>query len=175
MWDMVNGVFYENAGDGSFTLGTKVNNSVYSISDTLSLYDTTLLTEPDGSEWIHIFHHNNPSSNLFASTNSFYTSVHSNADRWFDVAYCYKLPTFEFLIKQTLTSGGTEYKYRWVQDINPMVAGYNDVTSDKVTYNNSEGYTVPASNYGGLCIASGSTCLRAVNGSASSWWGAIGA
>lgn len=175
MWDKVNNVFYGNAGEGSFSLGDKINTNFEEVSDSMPLYDNNIHIEPDGSEWIHIFHHNNPTSNLFASTNTFLTQVHTDANRWFDVSYCYKLPKYEFLLKQSLTTGGTEYKYRWIQNISPMVAGFNDVPRSKVTYNEGTGYTVPGTTYGGLCRGIGSTYLRANNNAASNWWGAIGA
>lgn len=175
MWDKVNNVFYGNAGEGSFSLGDKINTNFEEVSDSMPLYDNNIHIEPDGSEWIHIFHHNNPASNLFASTNTFLTQVHTDANRWFDVSYCYKLPKYEFLLKQSTTTGSTEYKYRWIQNINPMVAGFNDVSRSKVTYNEGTGYTVPGTTYGGLCRGIGSTYLRANNNAASNWWGAIGA
>ena len=175
VWDTVNNKFYGNAGEGALILGNKITNDLKEVSTSMPLYDNTIYTEPDGSEWVHIFHHNNPASNLFSSTDTFLTQVHKDENRWFDIAYCYKLQKFEFLLKQSLTAGGTEYKYRWIQNINPMVAGFNDVPRSKVTYNEGTGYTVPGTAYGGLCKGVGSTYLRANNNATSNWWGAIGA
>ena len=59
------------------------------------------LVEPDGSVWEHVFHHNNPASNLFASTDSFTTGVYKSKDAWFNFQVCNSLSSsWEFLIIQ---------------------------------------------------------------------------
>lgn len=35
------------------------------------IYDTNLYVEPDNSVWIRIFHHNNPASVRFSSSDNF--------------------------------------------------------------------------------------------------------
>ena len=44
--------------------------------------------EPDGSRWEHIFHHNNPAANLFASTDDFANGVYKNENLWFNFQIC---------------------------------------------------------------------------------------
>ena len=137
-------------------------------------FDTTTYTEPDGSAWIRIVHHNNPgTSNLFASGDTFTTQVYKDANRWFNASLCnYLSGSWEFMIKQTATSGATEYKYRWIQTINPMVAAWADVASANITKITTSGYTTFST--GGLYHHGSNTYLCTNNGTQGNWWGAVG-
>ena len=139
------------------------------IIGTRSQYDTNIYEEPDGSRWVRVFHHANPSStNLFDSTDSFSTRVYKDANRWFDVSICNQLSSWELMIKQKPSSTDTLQKYRWKQSVNPMLATESDVSADKVTYNTSTGYTSCA--YKGLYKLNKWTYLSQGN----DWWGAVG-
>lgn len=140
-----------------------------------SHYDPMFYAEPDGTVWVRIFHHNNPASYLFATTDSFTTSVYKDANRWFNVSLCNLVSgSWELMIKQTATAGATEVKYRWVQKTNPMTATFADIAAANITRNTSTGYT--NFSWGGLYkMASGSTYLCANNGTNGNWWGAVGA
>lgn len=139
--------------------------------------DTSFYIEPDGSTWIRVFHHNNPANALFASTDTFTSSVYYDSDRWFYVSLINKITnnTYEFIVKQKSTSTSDEVKYRWVQTVNPFNAVYNDVspTSTNVTRNTSSGYTVNTSS-GGLLKNNASTFFIIANASNGNWFGAIG-
>ena len=136
--------------------------------------DLNFYSEPDGTAWIRIFHHNNPANALFESTDTFTSSVYKDTDRWFNVALCNLADKWELMIKQATTSGGTEEKYRWIQSVNPMIAEYADVTSANVT-KISNGYNVLDDTYGGIFKqANGNTYLSGTGSKASTWYGAIG-
>ena len=62
LWDKVEWKFYANAGSGSFTLGPEKVSGIYPVS---YLYDRTIYEEPDGSKWLRIAHHDNPSIRRF--------------------------------------------------------------------------------------------------------------
>lgn len=142
----------------------------------LPLYDKNIYTEPDGSTWIHIFHHNNPANSKFNETTlDWTTGKYLDADRWYDVdqAIYYTLSPYEFMVKQKTTSSAAETKYRWVQTVNPLTAVWADVKPGTVTFNTSSGYT--SSSYGGLyLLKSSSSHMCIANGSSSNWYGGIG-
>ena len=139
------------------------------IAGARSQYDTNIYEEPDGSRWIRVFHHANPSSsNLFSSTDSFTTHVYKDTNRWFDVSICNQLSSWELMIKQKPSSTDTLQKYRWKQYVNPMLATESDVSADKVTYNTSTGYTSCARK--GLYKLNKWTYLS----QGDVWWGAVG-
>lgn len=145
-----------------------------------STFDTNTYVEPDGSAWIRIFHHNDPASALFASTDTFTSQVYKDENRWFNVAICNLLSdSWELMVKQALTSGATEYKYRWIQTINPMEGKYSDVVAANITKITTTGYSV-VSGAGGLYKYSNSntnnyTYLVIANSSSGNWFGAMGA
>lgn len=148
-----------------------------SFSETLMCqYDTNFYDEPDGSVWIRISHHNNPTTYKFASTDTFASSVYKDDNRWFNVSLCNVITgTWEVMVKQKTTSTATETKFRWTQKTNPMLGTYEDVapSSANIVRNTSSGYTV--SSFGGLYKLNSNTYLVATNGSKGNWWGAIGA
>ena len=48
-----------------------------------------IITEPDGSIWLQVFHHNNPATNgIFSSTDTFATGVYLDENKWFNVNLC---------------------------------------------------------------------------------------
>lgn len=151
-----------------------INEKVF--TETLSCqYDTNYYVEPDGSVWIRIFHHNNPASGLFASTDSFTTSVYKDANRWFNVSLCNNISgTWELMIKQKLTISDAETKYRWSQKTNPMLGSYADVapTSSNIVKNTSSGYSTTS---GGIYKLNSNTYLVVANQNNGNWFGAIGA
>ena len=139
------------------------------IIGTRSQYDTNIYEESDGSRWVRIFHHANPSSdNLFSSTDTFSSHVYKDANRWFDVSICNQLSSWELMIKQKPSSTGTLQKYRWKQYVNPMLATESDVSADKVIYDTSTGYTSCA--YKGLYKFNKWTYLS----QGDYWFGAVG-
>lgn len=140
-------------------------------------YDTTVYTEPDGSVWVRIAHHNNPaSSGLFASTDSFSTCVYKDADRWLFVSLCNCVTNglWEFMVKQKQTSSSTEEKYRWIQYINPFDARYADIAAAQITKNTSSGYNTN-DFHGGIYKYGGSnTYFVIANSNNGNWYGAFG-
>ncbi len=136
-------------------------------------YDSQIYTEPDGSKWIRIYHHNNPGAGHFESTDSFATGVYKDANRWYDATrVCSQLNKWEFLIKYKFTSGGTEYKERWIQTKNPENAVYGDVDAADITRITTSGYK--AGIWGGLYKKNESAYWVMNNGNSANWWGATG-
>lgn len=130
--------------------------------------------EPDGSKWEHIFHHNNPASNLFASTDDFANGVYKSTDLWFNFQICNILTTWEILVIQAAESYSIPIKLRWVQTQNPLATTFANVAAANITKNTSSGYT--SFSHGGLVRgnASGNTYLTVNNGTSGNWWGATG-
>lgn len=136
-------------------------------------YDKNIYTEPDGSSWIRIVHHNNPASYKFASNNSFATRVYLDDNRWFYASLCnFFSGTWELMVKQTTTSGVTETKYRWIQKANPMTATYDQTLLANVTVI-TNGYST-VTNYGGIYLKNSNTYLCVNNANSGNWMGAIG-
>lgn len=137
-------------------------------------YDTTIYSEPDGSKWIRVFHHNDPTtSGYFVKTDDWEHGVYYDTNKWYNIEEL--IPTmlkYEFMVKQKTTSSANEVKYRWIQNINPLEAVYNDVKPGTVTYNTSSGYT--NSTMGGLWRMNGSARMCIANTNSSNWYGALG-
>lgn len=142
----------------------------------LPQFDQTVYTEPDGTKWIRIFHHNNPASYLFNINDDFAHGVYKDTNRWFNLDICKNMTTCEFLAKQTATSGATEVKCRWIQSKNPWVATYDDVKPTAVTRITTSGYTNNTTYGGGIYNYSTTTNTRFViaNNTSGNWWGATG-
>lgn len=141
-------------------------------------YDSNFYVEPDNSVWIKIVHHNNPANTRFASTDTFESSVYKDSDKWFYASLVNKITnnTYEFMVKQMPTSGGTESKYRWIQTKNPFTAVYGDVDSADVTKITTAGYS-SSGTYGGIYKKATvtNTYFTANDGASSAnWWGAFG-
>ena len=147
-------------------------NSYDSLFEALT-YDKTIYTEPDGTQWIRIAHHNNPANALFASTDDFVNSVYKDTNRWYQVEEaCGLLNSNEFMVKQKNTSDATEAKFRWIQTKSLLTATYNDVAPSTITKNTTTGYT--DGTYGGIYIKGGNARLCIADGTNGDWWGAIG-
>lgn len=137
-------------------------------------FDTDTYVEPDNSVWIRIFHHNNPASTRFASTDTFTTQVYKDANRWFNVSLCnYLSGSWELMIKQKLTSSSTEEKYRWIQTSDPMNGSFNDTKAANVTKITTAGYSNNA-NAGGIYKMNSNTYLVINNSVSGNWFGAVG-
>lgn len=138
-------------------------------------YDTNFYYESDGSVWIRVVHHNNPTSYKFASNNSFITSVYIDANRWFNASLC-KVNTvgkWELMVKQKQASSSGEEKYRWVQKTSPMSGTYEDVVAANVTKVTS-GYTASSSSYGGIYPLNSNAYLVCTNGTKGNWFCSLG-
>lgn len=145
-------------------------------SSIVNTYDPNIYVEFDGSAWIRIFHHSNPTNNgLFTSSDSFTTSVYKDANRWFNCSLLNQVTDgkWELMVKQKTTSDATETKYKWIQIVNPYNAVYEDVTSDKINKIDVPSGAVAA--MGGLYKLNSSTYFCIVNGTKGNWFGAIGA
>lgn len=128
--------------------------------------------EPDGSVWEQCLYHNNPSVNLFSSSDSFATGVYKSDEMWFDFTRCKELSSFEFLYIQQTTKGGAYTKYRWVQTKSPFTATYEDVAPSAVTRVTTSGYT--DGGYGGMYHLGGNTYFVVANSNKGNWYGATG-
>lgn len=144
------------------------------ISEIYGRLDNHVRIEPDGSAWVRIVHHADPGTgNLFDSSDTFGTWVYKDAKRWFHGKMCDYADRWEFMIEQKANSSAITLKYRWAQSKNPNIAVYADVASASITKNTSTGYT--SFSTGGIYKKNSSAYYTTNNGSASNWWGAIGA
>lgn len=132
------------------------------------------ITEPDGTKWKKIVHHNNPAGGLFAQTDNFAAGVYKDANRWFD-AYplINKTGRFEFLAKQKLTPTSTEQKFRWVQKVSPFGATYDQVKPANVTRITTSGYQ-NNNAVGGLYVTNKNAHFCIANNTDGNWFGAFG-
>ena len=173
---------YDNVHAYSLTEGESpaINNS--GVFDTAGIselfevsnlrYDPNVYIEPDGSCWVRIFHHNNPTSYKFASSDTFTTSVYTDENRWFNVSVCNALSTWELMSKVKCTDTSTERKFRWIQTANPMTATFNQTKVANVTRITTDGYT--QCPFGGLYHVSSSTWLAMNNGTENNTFGSVG-
>lgn len=138
-------------------------------------YDKNVYVEPDGSKWVRIAHHADPTtSGLFSWSDDFSHGVYYNENKWYDIEQTVKrISVYEFMVKQKPTINDTEQKYRWIQTANPLTATWDDVKAANVTKITTSGYS-NNSAAGGLLQASGSTRTRIANASSSNWFGAFG-
>lgn len=134
-------------------------------------YDPNVYIEPDGSAWVRIFHHVNPTSNKFASSDTFTTGVYKDANRWFNFDLCNYINSWEFIAAVTRTNTDTLERYRWIQSANPLTATFDQTKVANVT-RITTGYNT--SPLGGLYHVSGSSWLAANNGTNNNWFGATG-
>lgn len=129
-------------------------------------------TEPDGSKWLHVFHHNNPAAQLFSSSDDFENGVYKNKDMWFLVHYCKNFTKWEFLWIQNPHETNISTKYRWIQSVSPFGTSYDAVKPSAVTRITTEGYT--DGGMGGLRKINSSTYLSIANNTSGNWFGATG-
>ena len=160
-------------------MGSSFNSSgvisTSEISESLiNVLDSNFYCEPDNSVWIRISHQNNPTTNKFASTDTFTSSVKKSEDVWFNVALCNLVSTWELMIIQAATSDGAAVKYRWIQIVNPMTATFADVAAANITKITTTGYTTPATKFGGIYYANRNSYILCNDGNSNDWWGNIG-
>ena len=161
---------YNGSAQALVNAGTGTGTMLYTAG-----YDVTLYTEPDGTKWKRIAHHNNPASTgVFSTSDSFSAGAYRSADVWFDVNTMVNgLTSFEFMVKQKTTSSASEVKYRWIQTKSPVSATYTDVAPSNVTRITTDGYT--DGGYGGLYILNSSSYMVIANSNNGNWYGAFGA
>lgn len=136
-------------------------------------YDNNLYFEPDGSVWVHIFHHNAPGTNgVFNQGDTFSSGVYLDEHRWFNVNVCDVLTKWELMFKSKITSSTNEQRLRWIQNANPMTATYEEVAAAEIERNPLSIYY--SSGWGGLFKKDSSTLLCINNGTKSNWYGAVG-
>ena len=145
--------------------------------DTNLLYDTNIYTEPDGSKWVRVFHHNNPADDttLFTQTMDFEHGCYVGENSWFNFNVCKSFDHYEFLVKQTITAGAAETKYRFVQATNPFNSVYADVapTSTNITRITTSGYSTSTTS-GGFYKRIYAAYFVAANSNSGNWYGAAG-
>ena len=142
-------------------------------SELYGRYDNSVRIEPDGSAWMRMVHHADPTSYLFSSSDSFATSVYKDARRWFHGKICDYTDRWEFMIVQKADSSASTLKYRWVQAKNPNTAAWAEVAASTITKNTGSGYSDFST--GGLYKINSNTFYCANNGTQGNWWGAVGA
>lgn len=137
-------------------------------------YDTNSYTEPDGSVWVRVAHHNAPGTALFTKAD-FGEPIYQDANRWFNVALC-NINTsgkWELMYKQKQTSSSAEEKYRFIQTANPMIATFEQTKAANIV-KVTPGYTASGSSYGGVCYLNSGAYLVGNNGTNGNWFGALG-
>ena len=169
--------FKEPGNEAITNNGQVIGHNIMELCPTLH-YDKDIYIEPDGSKWVHIFHHNAPTENgLFSTTDTFATGVYLDANRWYDIEqFVSHMSIYEFMVKQKRASTSDEEKYRWIQTVSPLTAAYADVSpsSGNITFNTSSEYE--SSSYGGMLYGTGAnTRMRIANATSSNWYGAMGA
>lgn len=137
-------------------------------------YDSSIYVEPDGSCWIKIFHHNNPTGVKFSASSTYANSVYIDVDRWFNVEVCSHVNKWEFIIAQQPNNTDAVSKFRFSQTKNPMTCTFSDVDAADIIKITSDGYATSSSSYGGIYYKNTNTYLACNNASSTSWWGAIG-
>ncbi len=169
--EVFSSAFDETASKASFR-NTGVVTAT-EISECYGKFDSEVRFEPDGSAWMRISHHADPTTYLFSESDPFPTQVYKDSRRFFHG----KLPDYadkwEFMVLQKANSSAETVKYRWVQSKNPNAAAYADVAEGSIVKNTSTGYSTFA--HGGIYKKnSGGVYWSCNTGSASSWWGGLG-
>lgn len=138
-------------------------------------YDKTIYVD-NNCYWVKVFHHNNPASNGVFTANAssdWRNGIYESEHKWFDLGIVNTLPKYEFMVKQKLESSSSETKYRWIQNINPFFATYDDVVAANVTKITTSGYSTLAAA-GGIYEKNGSAKMCIANANSGNWFGAIG-
>lgn len=164
--------FQEKGPNKIYKTGITQGQEISEINGMSNLkYDPNVYIEPDGSAWVRIFHHVNPTSNKFASSDTFTTGVYKDENRWFNFDLCNYTDKWEFIAAVTRTNTDTLERYRWIQSANPLNATFDQTKVANVT-RITTGYNT--SPLGGLYHVSGSSWLAANNGTNNNWFGATG-
>jgi len=146
------------------------------VANCKGLYTRDILVEPDGSKWIQVAHHVNPTTYKFSSSDPFLTGVWKDAYRFLDGGIMNMVDKWEFLLVQKGTESAATCRYRWSQTKNPNTAVFADVAAANITKKGSaDGYTDINSSYGGIYKFNSNTFYCANNSNSGNWWGAIGA
>lgn len=144
------------------------------VNTIVNTYNSTGYTEPDGSVWVRVAHHNQPANALFTK-GDFSKPFYLDDNRWFNVSLCNYNTTgkWELMYKQKQTKNSDEEKYRFIQSANPMKATFEQTKAANIT-KITNGYTASGSSYGGVHMLNGPTYLVGNNGTNGNWFGAIG-
>lgn len=139
-------------------------------------FDSNIYIEPDGSKWVRIFHHNNPTLYKFASTNPWTTPFYIDENRWWNICLLSNpslvFPNYELMVKQKPIAGMAETIYRWAQPTNPMTGDFNSTVYTNINTNfDTSRYKKPK---GGIYTHNSNARIVMNNGSNGSWFGAIG-
>ena len=146
------------------------------IASSKEIFSRDILVEPDGSKWIQVSHHVNPTTYKFSSSDPFSTGVWKDAYRFLDGGIMNMVDKWEFLVVQKGDATAATCRYRWSQTKNPNTAVFADVAAANITKKGTaDGYTDINSAYGGIYKFNSNTFYCANNGSNGNWWGAIGA
>ena len=139
----------------------------------------------DDSYWIQLSHHDCQGGlNLFNSNSDFTKFVYKNDKCWaaFHLINEYGLYNnqYEFLAIEQIGTTDNIAVRRWKQNINPLIATYEDVelSSGNASYYND--YDVPYTSSGtmvngGLYVINSKTYLAIANLTKGNWYGAFGA
>ena len=135
-------------------------------------YDTNTYIEPDGSCWVRLFHHNDPSTNgYFGKTDVFTNSLYLSEHKWFNMDACNYANKWEIMVKQKALSTDNIICYRWIQNTNPMTATYEDISGNVTKI--SDGYDTMT--FDGIYLKGNtSTYLCQATNTSTQWYGAVG-
>lgn len=149
------------------------NNNYMNNYSFKTIIDPQVIQEPDGSWWVQVLHHKNPTTNKFASTDTFSLGVYKNANTWCQFNLFNICTKWELLVKQKKSTSDSEQKFRWIQNINPILATFADTSASSITRITTSGYTT--STFGGAYYNGGTnTYLVCNNGTSGNWFGAWG-
>ena len=163
--------FTEGASGISFAKTGVV--SCNGISSLPGKYDPEVLIEPDGSCWVRIGHHADPTTYKFASGDPFVTGVWKDDRRFLDASYCDLVDKWEFIVEQKQLADSAVQRFRWAQPVNPNTGTFENTVAANITrYGSDDGYT--NSGYGGMYKLNSSTYYCCNNGTKGNWMGAIG-
>jgi len=81
------------------------------------LYDNNIYVEPDGSLWVHLFHHNAPATNGYftdITDEQFEHSIYLNKHKWFNMEVCNYVNKWEILTVRRYSSENDFVRNRWI-------------------------------------------------------------
>lgn len=144
-------------------------------SEIVGRYNNAIRFEPDGTTWVRVVHHADPTTYKFSSTDPFTTGVYKDARRWFAGHLCSRVDRWEFILEQKPDASTGKQTFRWIQGEDPNVTTYSDVAPGNITkYGSSQGYSDSGSNYGGVFKFNENSYFVCHNGSPTNWFGALG-
>lgn len=152
-------------------------------------YDHNIYFEPDGSAWVHIYHHNAPSTyGVFThaddskvTNEEFEESIYLDEHRWFNVGICNYVDKWEIMTVRRAKDTNNFVVNRWIQPANPMTAEAAEVLNDLLTiisgstYMNENGTYNSSYSYNGYgYLGNTAAFIYAYTGTSTSYYGAIG-